>query len=748
MKQHKYKDYQQKLILLKGIPDIHPYECTLPDAPSIEQFKNYGLPPEEQFFQREKFPVELKRLDILVKKGTITRQQGIEAIEQSKELTEFVEMLWRKRLGEELEFQIINGVPTYISPSYWGYLNFWHLDIGLPDFRTDKHHNCADLEKFYCWDLLVVPSPYCYGLTTLEGRRGGKTYVGGWLLYEPISRSYENHGYLQSKTDLDAERAFVKAVVKPWRMLPFFFQPMFSNSSFPKKEGLQFTPRSKKGVAGETDLLDDEVIMSEIVYVSSEMMAIDGQKAHRILEDETGKMSESNCYERWNVNKFTLTEKGNIIGKAFHPTTCEEMEKKGGKYFKLKFDDSDRSPIKRSGQSSIKVDSNGETVSGLWPWFVPAYCNEIFDQYGTAIVDKITDKQKQYLKSINYKYWWMTGMEAVDHQINMQKNQLQRQEIIRKKPRNIREAFASGTHYCHFNREILERRLNTLFYGYTTEMMQYMRFGHFEWVGEFGGDVKFVDTPFDQARCHVSYMPDGKMANQKVPVTKTKFRPHNTASFRSGADPFKYDTPDIKNPSKMSMGTQHIYAHFDPKVDGSKSRSEWRTNNLVYEYWARPMTKDELFEDYLKACIYYGCELYPERNNDDVLDYFRRHGFEHYIQAAFRIAVNLEKGIHYKQDSVGGDITGTKTIQKMFRHVSDFVNNDASTCVFYRTLKDILDVEKENLNPFDLFVSASYTLMATYEGEIANLQNETPDEAYGLKKSDLEEMVGGEINLF
>ena len=765
---HTYKPYQQDLMLLKGIADIHPYQCRLPDLPPIENITNYGLHPDSQYFQREKIPYELVKIDKAVKAQLMTREEGIAAIESDSALVAFVEMLWRKRTGEELVFQIIHGAPTYISPTYWFYLNFWNLDTGLPDFRTDKFHNCGDLEEFYCWDLLVVPSEYCCGLTELSGRRGGKTFKGGVIVYEPISRNYEWHGYVQSKTDSDAGEAFTKAIVKPWRKLPFFFQPIYSNSSFPKKEGLQFAPRSSRGKDG-SQIFDDECLMSSIEFVSSETIAIDGRKAHRILEDETGKTKDLDTYARHNVNKYTLMEKGRYVGKKYDPTTVEEMEKMGGKYYKAKWDDSDRSPIQR-GQKPITVDENGETVSGLWTWFIPAYCNEIFDQWGEAIVDSTTEKNKAFLKESKYKYWWMTGKEAIDKQIDSAgKNKGKQQEIIRKKPRNIKEAFASSLNFCLYNRAILDDRLKHFIHGYTNEELpvsEYaiseiqnevigqtaqakadwvyspgVRWGRFEWIDPlkpYKCGVYFQPTSFEDAKFHINHLLDPGMRNKWTVTQNGKWKPANAAKFRSGADPFKYNTPDVKNKDAMSLGAQHIYMFQDSRIDYGKPREKWVSQNLVFEYLWRPELKAELFEDYAKACIYFGCKLYPERNIDEVLDHFKRNGLEYYIHLGIRVATKGDQ-IGYKQETVGGDITNTLVIQNMHRHNADFVNNDACACIFYRTLQQLRDLEND-FNPFDLAASVAYTLMASFEADIANKAMETPSI---LTKADIEEFTLG-----
>jgi hypothetical protein len=592
------------------------------------------------------------------------------------------------------------------------------MDNGLPDFRTDKVHNCTDLEFFYFWDLLVVPSQYCYGTIEMTSRRAGKTYKLGCVLYEPVSRNYEWHSALQSKTDQDAENAFVKAIVKPWRKLPFFFVPSFSNSTFPKKEGLQFTPKGKRG--GELDahsLMDSGELMGTLTYTSSNPMALDGAKLHRAGGDEEGKCPDFNLYERHNIVKWCLWDKGQIIGKCYRTSTVEEMEKKGGKYFKAMWDDSDRQTNKRN-KEDIRVDEYGETKTGLWQWFTPAYCNEKFDAYGTAIVDTPTEEQKAYLVSIRDKTPWMGGREAVDYEINKQgKDQIKRQDIIRKKPRNIKEAFRSATTFCHFNLDIINTRLDYYFQNYPYEQRQYMQFGKFAWEnGVFGGKVVFMESDYENARFHKIILPNEEnWSNIQLMGSNGKPKPPNTGRFCGSADTFKYRTKDVKNMKDASKGAAHIYAYFDPMVDNGIPENEWLTDDFVLEYLYRPETPEEYCEDVLKIAIYYGCKIYPENNLDNVAQKFKDWGYENYIQVGRKLTIKQDAGIVYSDESRGGGTTNTKMIETMFRNVDQYILNAGRRCKFWRTLQDFKDVDIDDLQPYDLFVSASYCLMNGFE---------------------------------
>jgi len=769
---HKYHDYQKELIICKGIDDLHPYKITLPDAPPPEKVTNYGKAPKDQYFQREVLPRELVKIDSMVKANRISYDEGLAMIEADPVLSAYCETLIRKFTGEELVFQYINGHLLHIPSEYWAYLNFWEIPKvahNRPEFRVDFYHYCTDLWLFTFWHYWVLPNMFCMGTILFTSRQVGKSYQGGLLGFMRMATDYEAHAGMQSKTTKDAANTFNTRIVRPWRNMLFIFKPKYSNSDFPKGEsGIQCTPhadRAKK-LGGEELKEEDDYIMGSFTYGSSATDAYDGPTLDYYFGDEFGKTVEANVSDRWATVKEALKRRG---GKAYIPTTVEEMEKKGGENFFQIWDDSDRSPIKR-GAKELTVDINGETNSGLHPWFMPAYCLEVFDEYGISIVENITERQIAYLKSVSaakqIKYPDKAGKESVDYQINREKNQQKRQTIIRKKPRSIREARASGTTFCHYNLAILDERIKYFTHGYTNAevpVSEYalseienevvgqtaqskadwvyapgVRWGKFEWIDPlkpYKCGVYFQPTSFDDAKFHINHLLDPGMRNKWVVTQNGKWKPANAAKFRSGADPFKYNTPDVKNKYAMSHGAQHIYMFQDSKLDYGKPREKWVSQNLIYEYFYRgdSMLKAELFEDYAKACIYFGCKLYPERNIDEVLDHFKRNGLEHYIHLGIRVATKGEQ-IGYKQETVGGDITNTLVIQNMHRHNADFVNNDARGCIFYRTLRQLRIIEND-FNPFDLAASVAYTLMASFEADIANKAAEMPA---SLTKADIE----------
>lgn len=717
--------YQQQVTLCKDIDDLYPYEVTLPDAPKdVTGIANYGLPKDQQVFRRVEIPAKIKKLNLL------PLEEATAAAEVDEEICAFIEQMWQKFTYGE--FQFINGELIYISPTYWFFLNFWKMDIGLPQFRMDKVHYCTDLWEFIFWDLIVVPSDVCYGMIKGSRRREGKTYKAMCKAYKLIISDYMRNGCLQSKSDDDAASAFTEKMVLPWTNLPFFFKPIYSNSSYPKREGLQFSPRTKRGKSAGDDAIinPEDFLFSKFEYKASGELAADGYKWHIHISDEDGK-GDTDGWNRWLVVKPTLTEDGRIIGKEISTTTVEEMEKKGGGSFRYKWMLSDRNPKKP--KDKLTVNEYGETVSGLYPWFSRSRCNEVFDKYGCAIVGDPTPEQKKWLKEVKKdKYYEKGGAQRVLERIEKHKTQVDKQKEMRKYPDNVKDMFVSATSFCQFDLGILDTRLSYFAFGYPPEMADKITFGNFHWKnGVFGGDVEFIPTSQEDGRFWISYMPMGANANKRrVSPVNNKPEPTNWHLFAAGADPFKFDTGDVINKNKMSDGAMHIFAEFDINVDTpDKDPADYVTGDLCAEYLWRPDTVDELCEDYLKACIYYGVKLFPEKNNRDVVSYFKQKGFENYLQ--FDMNLKNRDGALYLQETSAGANTDVKSIQSMFKVVQKYVKENGLRCKFYRTLEQLKHVQPDDMSPYDLFVSLATCMRVVKEFNPIRLAGEEDGEDVG-----------------
>jgi hypothetical protein len=322
-----------------------------PEIPPKELIANYNLPKKDQKFYREKYPSE----------------KVFDTLDEKKQLDIVSEVLNKRKNGH---WFYNNGEITYITGINWFYLNFWKIDVGYPDYRR------SDRDYFYFWDY-SCKDPYSLGMINMENRRQGKTERSNCILYEYTSINPNSHAGIQSKTDADAKKVFLK-LVRSWKRIPYWLKPIDEGESQPKSALRFFEPstRNTKGKRKEYGVSLD----SWIDFESAKEEAYDGEKLKRYTMDEAGKTVNANVSDRWDIVKECFVTGKTVIGKALITTTVEEMDKKGGKNFKLLWDNSDM---------SVR-DANGFTSTGLYRYFKPAYyCLEGFiDEYGNPLLEE------------------------------------------------------------------------------------------------------------------------------------------------------------------------------------------------------------------------------------------------------------------------------------------------------------------------------------------------------------------------
>jgi hypothetical protein len=321
-----------------------------PVIPAKNKIAGYDLPKAKQKFVREKYPSD----------------KNFEQLPEEEQLSILKEVLEKRRVGY---WFMNNGEETYLTGLHWFYLNFWKIDVGYPEYRR------SDRDYFYFWDY-CVNDKLCLGMINMENRRNGKTERSNCILYEYASVNANSHVGIQSKTDADAKKVFLK-LVRTWKRMPYWLRPVDEGDSQPKSALRFFEPstRSKKGKRKEYGVSLD----SWIDYETAKEEAYDGEKLKRYTMDEAGKTTIADVSERWNIIRECFVTGRTVIGKALVTTTVEEMEKKGGKNFKTLWDNSDM---------NVR-DDNGFTRTGLYRYFKPSYyCLEGFiDEYGNPILE-------------------------------------------------------------------------------------------------------------------------------------------------------------------------------------------------------------------------------------------------------------------------------------------------------------------------------------------------------------------------
>lgn len=329
--------------------EVYDIEYETPEVPNEKDIEGYGLPKEQQKFVRWRAPRDFDNL-------------------HETEQVNIVKYALDKRKNGHFYYN--NGEINYITGLHWFYLTFWKIDTGYPEYRR------SDRNYFFYWDY-CVNDPYCIGMINMENRRGGKTSRATCMLYEYISRNPSAHGGIQSKTDRDAKGVFSKLVYS-WKRLPYWLKPMDEGDSQPKT-ALRFSEPSKRS-SKEQKKQYQVALDSFIDFEASNEEAYDGQRLDRYIGDEEGKTVNVNVFDRGMIVRECSVRGNKVIGKQLVTTTVEEMDKKGGKNFKLKWDASNRNDR----------DKNGFTKTGLYRYFKPAYdCLEGFiDEYGNPMIEE------------------------------------------------------------------------------------------------------------------------------------------------------------------------------------------------------------------------------------------------------------------------------------------------------------------------------------------------------------------------
>lgn len=495
-----------------------------------------------------------------------------------EENQKFIDQEWDRRVNGV--WVMIHGEPYYFTGLYYFYLNWWKMDFGYADFRY------PDLENFYFIDY-CMEDPYCYGMNIFGGRRTGKTAKMGVFLYNVPSMLPDRNAGLQSKNYTDARRVFEKSIILPWRRLPDFFQPYYNFDSKQTKS-LDFKIPPKRGKKDIDDIDMEEGLNSKINYEDAGVVEYDGTKLYCYGMDEIGKPENVDVYQRWLNHKPCLFVPGyGIIGCAMATTTIEDMA--GTDKFLNLLDDSFLDNRK----------TNGETVSGLYNYFIPADRTYYFDEYGFPLVEESRERIVQ-------------DREGIDDMATLM-------GLIRKYPLSIEEARSISRQGNPFNQKKLNEAENHL---HTLPEKPY-RIGNFYWI-EKDRKVGFEDDNLN-GRVMISHVPGEKERNNVLFTNDADqpLQPDNLVQYVIGVDPTSEgDTTTSKRKSSFAMVA---FRGIDPTNDTENSET------FVMDYMYKPDNPEEAYEDVVMACVFFGCRAHIETQKIEVGNYMIRRGYKNFI---------------------------------------------------------------------------------------------------------------------
>lgn len=646
---HKY--FNEKVTLFADVDDMSPVEIYMPDRPNFSKVCNYNRPTSNQKWERIEAPKSFARF----------RNMSKEQIYASLTKDEHEFILRQYYYREHGYWFFNNGSLTYLTGTNWMYLNWWKIDIGYPKFIYE------DSKYFWHW-WKCCNDPDSAGMLDLEARRFGKSYRAGVIIYNETFTERDCMSGIQSKTDEDAEKMFQKTVVKPWKRLPFFWQPIFDSSNNPRSE-LRFYSPTTRGTQSREELASEQALGSQIEVRSATDIAFDGEKLKRSVDDEAGKIEKYSIVNRWAIKKHCLTDStqaGKIIGKGLVTSTVGEMSRGGGNEFKEIWDLSDES--KKQG---------GRTTTWLNRHYRPAHEGYIVDEFGRTKKEEALAAIQKLFNSAKGKPFELASLK-------------------RQFPRTLKEAFKSSAAECRFNIEIIDSRLEEF-----TFKNPHLTYGDFQWKDN-QKDTEVIFVPKDKriAKFVVSYLfEDPKQSNKKY-SKNNMWWPDNFTFGTAGSDPFRYDEATS---NKKSRGTGSAFREHNALIDPpSKDVGMWQTNRFICTYANRP-GKYEYGEDMLMMCVYYGIPMFPEMNITFIMDYFKERGYGGFLL--------YPKGSDFRWSRVPGANTNDKTKDNIFTEVDNYIDHHGQREVHTEILEACRDVDYNDLQPADLFVAAGYALL-------------------------------------
>lgn len=542
-----------------------------------------------------------------------------------------------------------NGEATYITGSYFFYLNFWKIDVGLPWYRDSDRYNYYFRE--YC-----IQDPDCFGWIEVAGRRDGKTYKGTEFIYEYTSRtSFANAG-IQSKTGADAKTVFSK-LVSSFKKLPDFFRPIWDTSlgTTPKSE-IRFYKTSVKGKLSKADDLGDE-LESVIDFRSSDTNAYDGYKLKRYLVDEVFKTTEVDIRKRHNAHRECLVDPitNTIIGKVLYTSTVDLVEGKMDTYRKF---------WKDSNQEN-KTDNN-RTRTGLYRHFRSAAESIQPDKYGKVDVQRNT---KFILNELE-------GLKDSPQDYD---------EYRRRYPLSVEDAFRPTASNCLYDVQKLSDRLDLLNLFEPKYIV-----GDFRWIDpdDYSKGVKFIEKKNGYFKLSKDIDYKSPEWNQ-VSYSGSKPTPRNKAKFVLGCDPFDHKTT-VDN--RKSNGAGSVFYKFDPL-------NPLKSDKFVLIYCARPPKPSMFYDDMLKACWFFGCQMMFEDNKQGIRMYFDGVGADKFL---FNVPGRNEPGIP----------ATVKTHEAISNHTMEYITDCIDLVDYPELISDWMEFDINNTTKFDLAMASGYTLMA------------------------------------
>ena len=143
---------------------------------------------------------------------------------------------------------------------------------------------------------------------------------------------------------------------------------------------------------------------------------------------------------------------------------------------------------------------------------------------------------------------------------------------------------------------------------------------------------------------------------------------------------------------RRSNGAFYVYKKHNPV-------SNFYDSSFIVQYIYRPSTARQFYEDVLKCCHYYSCQVLFEDNKVGIKSYFEDRGYQSFLM--------------WLPGSLKPGISGSaKTHQQIAEITEDYIESNIDNVFFIDLIKDWLDFDISKTTKFDAAMAAGYTLIA------------------------------------
>ena len=580
-----------------------------------------------------------------------------------------------------------NGKPTYITGSYYMYLQWSKIDVGAPDYRE------ANRLFFLFWEACKADQR-CYGMCYLKNRRSGFSFMSSAETVNLATLASDSRFGVLSKTGSDAKKMFTDKIVPISFNYPFFFKPIQDGMDRPKTELAYRVPAKKftrKKMKEKSEVDDLQGLDTTIDWKNTGDNSYDGEKLALLVHDESGKWEKpDNIKNNWRVTKTCLRLGSRIIGKCMMGSTSNALDK-GGQNFKDLYYNSNVN----------KRNKNGQTRTGLYALFIPMEWNfeGFIDEFGWPVFNTPES-------SVHGPDGELIDIGVVDHWDNeaegLRDDQDALNEFYRQFPRTEEHAFRDETKNSLFN---LVKIYEQIDYNEGNRNSSVLTTGNFQWANGIK-DTRVQFNPDPNGRFNLSWVPNGNMQNRVIIKNGIKY-PGNEHMGAFGCD--SYDISGTVD-GKGSKGALHGLTKF--------SMEDAPANTFFLEYLARPQTAEVFFEDVLMALVFYGMPILAENNKPRLLYYLRRRGYRGF---SMNRPDKVWNKLSVAEKEVGGIPNSSEDIKQAHAaaiemyindHIGHMQDGTYGTMYFNNTLNDWSKFDINKRTKFDASISSGLAIMA------------------------------------